>query len=301
MVHAQQLTDEVEERRDLFRARAADWNCGYLDIDEEWFDRGLQEAYDPVALANEAWLPLHHDDEGYVLVATSVEPTPDYVRMIEEAVGAPVCLAVTSDWDLDAAIARAYAPSTPEPRARNRRGGRLLAVPALLALAAALFFAAGPTLLAVATLTSGGFLLGVGAAAAVRLRADAGEPTGDDLRTLLHHLRHPRALTREHGFTQAPAVLLRTGGGPAALLLTPPLYVLFGAALALPAERVVPAWLVAITLASLLVGNTLLAYVEILDAFRHGRRPSAGTALLRPLRWLRQSATAYQTLWRLLT
>ncbi|MEV0715512.1 hypothetical protein [Asanoa sp. NPDC050611] len=297
MVHAQSLADDLADRRDLFRSQAADWNCGYLDLDTEWFDPHLQMGYDPEALAHEGWLPLHHDDEGYVLVATAVEPTPERVAMIEEAVGAPVCLAVTSDWDLEAAIARAYQE---DPVEGGRRHGWIGAGLALLVLVAAVVTAPMPTLVTIAVLTSAGFLLGVGAAAGLRLRAGVGEPGAEDLRTLLHHLRHPGALVREVGLRRAPAVLVR-GGGPAAQLLTPPLYAMSVAALMLPAERLVPAWLVAIVLASLLVGNALLSYVELLAAFRQHRAPSVGGALLRPLRWLLRSAGAYRTLWRLLT
>jgi hypothetical protein len=298
MVHAQSLADDLADRRDLFRSQAAEWNCGYVDLETEWIDPHLQTGYDPEALAKEGWLPLHHDDEGYVLVATAIEPTPERVAMIEEAVGVPVCVAVTSDWDLEAAIARAYRD---EPVAPGRRHGWIGASLALLVFVAAVVTAPMVTLVAVGVLTSAGFLLGVGAAAALRLRAGAGEPTADDLRALLHHLRHPAALVRDAGLAHAPAELVRTGGGPAALLLTPPLYAMSVAALVLPAERLVPAWLVAIVLASLLVGNALLSYVELLDAFRQRRGPSVGGALLRPLRWLLQSAAAYRTLWRLLT
>ncbi|GAA1898360.1 hypothetical protein [Asanoa iriomotensis] len=298
MVHAQTLADDLADRRDLFRSQAADWNCGYVDLETEWIDPQLLTGYDPEALAREGWLPLHHDDEGYVVVATSVEPTPERVAMIEEAVGAPVCVAVTSDWDLDAAIERAY--RYPAAEGRKRRGWVVAAFASLL-LVASVATATGPTLVTVGVLTSAGFLLGVGAVAALRLRAGAGEPTDDDLHAFLHHLRHPATLAREAGILHAPGVLLRTGGGPAALLLTPPLYALFAAALVLPAERLVPAWLVAIVLASLLVGNALLSYVELLDAFKQRRGTPVGPALLRPLRWLLQSAAAYRTLWRLLT
>ena len=249
------LAEGLLDRRDRYRSLATDWNCGYLDITTEPIDTDLQAGYDPAALARDAWLPLHHDDEGYVLVAVAAEPTPELVAMIEEAVGAPVCVAVTSDWDLREAIRRAY-PRRPSSRFRLLG----VAAAAVLVTGAALFFAAGPTLVAVAMLVSAGYLTGIGAVVVARLRGG-----GLDL-------------------------------GPLALLTTPPLYLLFAAALVLPAERVVPDWALGVPMAGLLAGNAALVYVDLLDAFRQGG--AVGPALLSPVRWLLYSAAAYRDLGR---
>ncbi|GIF67603.1 hypothetical protein Ais01nite_56380 [Asanoa ishikariensis] len=220
----------TESRRDHFRTLAADWNCGYVDVTNEWIDTEVQAGYDPAVLARDAWLPLHVDDEGYVLVAVAAEPTIERVALIEAAVGAPVCLAVTSDVDLAEAIRQAY-PQPMGSRSRFRFGWVIGAV-ALLVLAGAVVLAPVPTLVVLALLTSAGFLAGVGA-------------------TVTDHPAAPLARA-------------------IALPLTPLLYALFLAALVLPAERVFPAWSVGITMASLLAGNTALVHADLLDAFRRG-------------------------------
>ncbi|MEV4617480.1 hypothetical protein AB0J74_02035 [Asanoa sp. NPDC049573] len=170
----------VLARRDLFRTLAAAWNCGYLDVSTEWLDPEFAR-HDPATLFREAWLPLHHDDEGYVLVATAEEPTPERVALIEAAVGAPVCVGVTTDWDLDEAIQRAYraeAPA-PEPALRGARGfnrGWLVAGVVLLALV----FATGPTIAALALLAGAGYLLHAGFGFVAALRGSR-EPVTDGL------------------------------------------------------------------------------------------------------------------------
>ncbi|SNT59497.1 Type II secretion system (T2SS), protein E, N-terminal domain [Asanoa hainanensis] len=235
----------TESRRDRFRTLAADWNCGYVELSEEWIDPEVQRGYDLAALARDAWLPLHVDDEGYVLVAVAAEPTPERVALIEEAVGAPVCVAVTCDVDLAEAIRQAYPKRVPLVV-------KIGLVAALLGVAAALVLAPVPTVVVLALLASAGFLAGVGATVA----------------------DHPAApLARD-----------------IALPLTPPLYVLFVAALVLPAARVFPTWSVGITMASLLAGNFALVYADLLDAFRRGG--AVGPALRAPLRWLLDSAAA---------
>lgn len=248
------LAEGLLDRRDRYRSLAADWNCGYLDITTEPIDTDLQAGYDPAMLARDAWLPLHHDDEGYVLVAIAAEPTPELVGMIEEAVGAPVCVAVTSDWDLREAIRRAY------PRRPPNRLRWLGVAAAVLVAGAALFFAPGPTCVAIVALVSAGYLTGIGAVVVARLRGG-----GPDLE-------------------------------PLALLTTPPLYLLFAAALVLPAERVVPVWALGVPIAGLLAGNAALVYVDLLDAFRQGG--AVGPALLSPVRWLLYAVAAYRHLGR---
>ncbi|HTF08897.1 MAG TPA: glycosyltransferase, partial [Asanoa sp.] len=146
-----------------------------LDITTEPIDTDLQAGYDPAALARDAWLPLHHDDEGYVLVATAQEPTPERVAMIEEAVGAPVCVGVTTDWDLDEAIQRAYRPSPVPAPAAPRGFNRAWLVAAVAVLA--LIFATGPAIAALVLLASAGYLLYAGFTFALCLRgARAGRP-----------------------------------------------------------------------------------------------------------------------------
>jgi hypothetical protein len=148
----------------------------------------------------------------------------------------------------------------PRPSSRLRWLGVAAAV---LVIAAALFFAAAPTLVAVAMLVSAAYLTGIGAVVVARLRGG-----GPDLE-------------------------------PLALLSTPPLCLLFVAALVLPAERLVPDWAVGVPMAGLLAGSAALVYVDLLDAFRQGG--AVGPALLSPVRWLVYSAAAYRDLGRPLT
>ncbi|MDG4826591.1 hypothetical protein O7635_32475 [Asanoa sp. WMMD1127] len=262
MAHPESLVDEILDRRERYQVLAAEWNCGYLDVESEWIDSDLLAGRDPEVLARDGWLPLHHDDEGYVLVVTAVEPTPERVAMMEQAVGGPVCVAVGSDWDVEEAIRRAFA----RPPAARRRpaAGRWLGVGAALAgLVLALTFATGPTVVTVALLVSGGHLAGVAATLAIHF-----------------------------GLASARG---RAAVGPSvALLLTPPAYALFVAALVLPAQRVVPAWALGVVLASPLVGQAALVHAELLDAFRRGE--PAGPALRSPIRWLQDCVAAYRNL-----
>jgi cellulose synthase/poly-beta-1,6-N-acetylglucosamine synthase-like glycosyltransferase len=121
------------------------------------------------------------------------------------------------------------------------------------------------------------------------------------LQALLHHLRDPRALVRAAGIRRAAAFLLLVGGTPATFLCTPLLYLLFAASLVLPAEKVLPASVLWVSLASLLVGNALMIYVSMMGAFRRRRYALVRWALLNPFYWLLHSIAAYRALWQLLT
>ncbi|MFC1402545.1 MULTISPECIES: glycosyltransferase [Streptacidiphilus] len=124
------------------------------------------------------------------------------------------------------------------------------------------------------------------------------------LQTLLVHLRAPVRLTRTIGLGQTLAFVLLIGGTPAGFLAAPPLLLLFVCSLLVPTNRlieVLPAWLLAVSMIDLVIGNTAMIYVGMMGAFRRRRYRLVPWALLTPLYWLLHCAAAYKALWQLIT
>ncbi|MBT0770861.1 glycosyltransferase [Kineosporia sp. J2-2] len=124
------------------------------------------------------------------------------------------------------------------------------------------------------------------------------------LQTTLVHTRRPVRLTRQAGAVQALAFALLVGGTPLSFLLSPPLYAMFFFSLVLPIERMnelFPSPILEISLANLLLGNSVMIYVTMMGAFKRRRYRLVPWALLNPAYWMMHSISAYKALWQLIT
>jgi cellulose synthase/poly-beta-1,6-N-acetylglucosamine synthase-like glycosyltransferase len=124
------------------------------------------------------------------------------------------------------------------------------------------------------------------------------------LQTLLVHLRHPGELVRTTGLRQALAFALLVGGTPLTFLLVPPLYALFLVSLLVPSAALssfFPAWVLAVSLFNLLIGNALMVYLTMMGAFKRRRYRLVPWALLNPAYWVLHSIAAYKAVWQLVT
>ncbi len=124
------------------------------------------------------------------------------------------------------------------------------------------------------------------------------------LQTLLVHLRHPVALTREAGLRQTAAFALLVGGTPLTFLLVPPLYALFVLSLLVPAAALssfFPGWVLTVSLFNLLIGNGLMVYLSMMGAFKRRRYQLVPWAMLNPVYWILHSIAAYKAVWQLIT
>lgn len=123
------------------------------------------------------------------------------------------------------------------------------------------------------------------------------------LMTTLVHLRHPIELVRQVGWLQALGFALLVGGTPLSFLLLPPLYALFIVSLVIRPEtlnRIFPGLVLWLSVASLIIGNSLMIYVSMMSVFKRGRYRMALWALANPLYWFLHSIASYKALWQLL-
>jgi cellulose synthase/poly-beta-1,6-N-acetylglucosamine synthase-like glycosyltransferase len=165
----------VVGRRDLYRTLAAQWGHDYVDLTTVRIDEELLGRHDPATLFREGWMPLHRDPDGRIVVATADEPTAVHIEHIEMAVGAPITVAVTTDWDLDEGLQRAYRDTLLDRAAlglwrrtavqsarRVLLRGQLWALLAVLAVVVGAFVVApGPTLVTLSMVVGTGFLVSV--------------------------------------------------------------------------------------------------------------------------------------------
>ena len=94
-------------RTAVYRVLARTWDCGYIDLVTTPLDLSLLDGLDPHALAEEGWLPFRRDG-ARILVATSERPTAERRALIEDRLGSPVDLVVTTDWDILQSLNTAY-------------------------------------------------------------------------------------------------------------------------------------------------------------------------------------------------
>ena len=114
-------------------------------------------------------------------------------------------------------------------------------------------------------------------------------------------LPNPRAPFGAVGLKRAVGFLLLAGGAPATVLLSPVLYLVFVAALLLPLDllgRVLPGWVLATALASLLGGAALTIYTSMMGAFRRRHYRLVPRALLSPFHSPHRTADTYRALWQ---
>ena len=94
-------------RTAVYRVLARTWECDYIDLITTTLDLSLLDELDPHDLAEEGWLPFRRDG-ARILVATSERPTAERRALIEERLGCPVDLVVTTDWDILQSLNTAY-------------------------------------------------------------------------------------------------------------------------------------------------------------------------------------------------
>ena len=96
-------------RIDVYLTLAEIWRRPFVDVAASALDGVDYSGLDPRRLAAEGWLPIGRaDGEGTYLVATAEEPTAARRRAIEIALGSPVRLVVTTDWDILHGLRRAF-------------------------------------------------------------------------------------------------------------------------------------------------------------------------------------------------
>jgi cellulose synthase/poly-beta-1,6-N-acetylglucosamine synthase-like glycosyltransferase len=96
------------KRLTLYQVLAEEWDVPFVDVTAEALDDDLLARADPARLAGEGWLPLRREPDGTALVATCEEPTAARKAEVEAALGCPVRLAVTTDWDVHHGLRRGY-------------------------------------------------------------------------------------------------------------------------------------------------------------------------------------------------
>lgn len=102
------MAEGLVERLDLYRLLAKRWQLEFVDVANSELDRDLLEHLDPADLAKWGWIPITRLDSGAIGVAVSEPPTIDFRMEIEQALGAPVELVATTDWDILQALHHVY-------------------------------------------------------------------------------------------------------------------------------------------------------------------------------------------------
>ncbi len=95
-------------RLDLYRTLARTWDSEFLDVANTVIDPALVAGLEPRTLIDEGWIPVRAGRDGVLIVATAEEPTQTRRRQIEQRVGRPVRLKVTSDWDIALALRQVF-------------------------------------------------------------------------------------------------------------------------------------------------------------------------------------------------
>jgi cellulose synthase/poly-beta-1,6-N-acetylglucosamine synthase-like glycosyltransferase len=105
------VSSGLVRRLDLYRTLAAAWRHEFLDVAAADPDPSLLTGLTARRLTDEGWIPVRHEADGAVLVATSEEPSTSRRQGIEGVLGAPVRLVITTDWDILHAVRRLFADS----------------------------------------------------------------------------------------------------------------------------------------------------------------------------------------------
>jgi cellulose synthase/poly-beta-1,6-N-acetylglucosamine synthase-like glycosyltransferase len=122
------------------------------------------------------------------------------------------------------------------------------------------------------------------------------------MQTVLVHTRHPWRLLRTVGPRQTAGFALLIGGTPLMFLATPWLYAMMVVELIWPGALVpaLPAWLVEVSMANLLLGNGVIIYLSLLAGFKRRTYGLVPFALFSPVYWLLHSIASYKALWQLI-
>ncbi|MGC1480524.1 MAG: glycosyltransferase [Chthoniobacterales bacterium] len=122
------------------------------------------------------------------------------------------------------------------------------------------------------------------------------------MQTFLVHTRHPFRLARRIGWRGFVGFVLFIGGTPFTFLVNPILWlilVVWAVTRSPLIDEIFPPWLLALSIANLVLGNLLAVYACVLAVFRRGRHALSPYALLNPFYWVLHAVAAYKGLWQL--
>jgi glycosyltransferase XagB len=122
------------------------------------------------------------------------------------------------------------------------------------------------------------------------------------MQTFLVYSRDPIGLIRRIGLRSFVSFALFIGGTPATFLLTPALVLLFIVGCLANLElhfSLLPGWLLVLAFLSLVLGNFLAIYLNMMGVFLRKDYKLAPYALLNPFYWILHSIAAYKALWQL--
>jgi len=120
------------------------------------------------------------------------------------------------------------------------------------------------------------------------------------MQTWLVHMRDPAALVRNAGWGGFLGFQLFVGGTVLSALLNPILWLTFMATiLFVPGSAAAHATMETMSVAGIVLGNALFAYLAMLGPYRRGWLELSPYGLLVPFYWLLISVAAYRGLWQL--
>jgi cellulose synthase/poly-beta-1,6-N-acetylglucosamine synthase-like glycosyltransferase len=102
------IASGLVRRIDLYRTLAQAWGHDFIDVAAADIDPDVVTGLDPRELTDQGWIPVRHDPDGVLVVATTEEPTAVRRRQIETRLRTPVRLAITTDWDIAHALRRVF-------------------------------------------------------------------------------------------------------------------------------------------------------------------------------------------------
>ncbi len=124
------------------------------------------------------------------------------------------------------------------------------------------------------------------------------------MQTVLVHTRHPIELARNVGFRNLIGFIMLIGGTPTTFLAAPPLWLMYIGWLITRSHSfdfLFPKAILYLSLFNLLLGNSLMVYLNMLAVFKRRYYHLLHFALLNPVYWIFHSIAAYKALWQLLT
>jgi len=123
------------------------------------------------------------------------------------------------------------------------------------------------------------------------------------IQTVLVHLRHPLALSRQTGWRQAFGFMVLIGGTPATFLAMPWAFVASIWVMAFGRDAIgdYPPFLLAAMSFNFLVGNGLMIYLNLLAVYKRRYYQLVPFAMLNPLYWCFHAFASYKALIQLVT
>ena len=103
------IASGLVRRLDVYRVLSDMWQCPFVDLTTEPIDLSLVAEMDPRRLTSELWMPIRRLPDGSMIVATAEPPSPERATALANAVGAPVRLVATTDWDIRKCVSRCFA------------------------------------------------------------------------------------------------------------------------------------------------------------------------------------------------